>query len=220
MADHLITGWGTISRNIVSVNGTVGSVEENFITFAAYIKALYKKEQLNYPKFYKMDNLSKLGFLTAELIFKNRNVPEQYKREEFGVIIMNSSSSLDTDIQYQETISDSANYFPSPSVFVYTLPNILIGEICIKNGIKGENAFLVSERFDADLICNYVQNLLLHNQIQACLCGWVELMREDFESFMMIIEKEKIVKERGEEANRYAAFTKENVTQLYLNKGN
>ncbi len=219
MADHFITGWGIIRKNSVVVDGRNGDVEEIFINFAAFIKALYKKEQLNYPKFYKMDNLSKLGFLTAELIFKSRNILDQYKREEFGVIIANSSSSLDTDIHYQESISDSDNYYPSPSVFVYTLPNILIGEICIKNGIKGENAFLISESFNAELICNYVDNLLQTNRIQACICGWVELLHEEYESCMMMIEKEKVLSGRNELTVKYRAFTKENITQLYLNKG-
>ncbi len=218
MADHFITGWGIIRKNSVVIDGKTVEVDENYINFATFIKALYKQEQLNYPKFYKMDNLSKLGFLTAELIFKSRNIPDQYKRDELGVIIANSSSSLDTDIHYQETISDSADYYPSPSVFVYTLPNILIGEICIKNGIKGENAFLISENFNAELICNYVENLLQNNRIQACICGWVELLHEDYESFLMIIEKEKILAGRNEEIGKYLAFTKENVTQLYLNK--
>ena len=219
MADHFITGWGIIRKNSVVVNGRNGDVEEIFINFAGFIKALYKKEQLNYPKFYKMDNLSKLGFLTAELIFKSRNILDQYKREEFGVIIANSSSSLDTDIHYQESISDSDNYYPSPSVFVYTLPNILIGEICIKNGIKGENAFLISESFNAELICNYVENLLQTNRIQACICGWVELLHEEYESCMMMIEKEKVLAGRNEVTVKYRTFTKENITQLYLNKG-
>lgn len=220
MADYFITGWGIIRKNSIVVDGRTGEIDENYINFATFIKALYKKEQLNYPKFYKMDNLSKLGFLTAELIFKSRNILDQYKREEFGVVITNSSSSLDTDIHYQETISDNDSYYPSPSVFVYTLPNILIGEICIRNGIKGENAFLISESFDAGLICNYVDNLLQNNRIQACMCGWVELLHEAFESFLMIIEKEKILTGRNEETGEYLAFTKENITQLYLNKGN
>ena len=201
------------------VDGITSVVDDIFINFAAFIKALYKKEQLNYPKFYKMDNLSKLGFLTAELIFKSRNIPERYKKEEVGIVISNSSSSLDTDIHYQETISDSANYYPSPSVFVYTLPNILIGEICIKNGITGENAFLISEKFNGELICNYVDNLLQNNNIQACLCGWVELLMEDYESCLMIVEKEEVLTGRNEGTEKYRAFTKENVTQLYFNKG-
>jgi hypothetical protein len=218
MADHIITGWGIIRNNSVLIDGRINDFDENFTNFAAFIKALYKKEQLNYPKFYKMDNLSKLGFLTTELIFKCRNILDHYKREEFGVIIANSSSSLDTDIHYQDTISDGTNYYPSPSVFVYTLPNILIGEICIKNGIKGENAFLISEKFSADLICNYVDNLLQNNNIQACLCGWVELIKENYESYLMIIEKEEVLTGRNEVTEKYRTFTKENVTQLYLNK--
>lgn len=220
MADLFITGWGIIRKNSVLVNSRIRETEENYVNFATFIKTLYKKEQLNYPKFYKMDDLSKLGFLTAELIFKERNILDHYKREDFGIVIANSSSSLDTDIHYEDTIKDNANYFPSPSVFVYTLPNILIGEICIKNGIKGENAFLISKRFDAEFICNYVDNLFKFNHIEACLCGWVELLQENYESFLMIIEKQKTLKGRNEETGQFQAFTKENVTQLYLNKGN
>jgi hypothetical protein len=219
MADNIITGRGFIHRNSIMVDGKSLYADDNFITFAAFIKGVYKKEQLNYPKFYKMDNLSKLGFLTAELIIKDRNIPEHYRGEDVGVVISNSSSSLDTDIHYQDTISDSANYFPSPSVFVYTLPNILIGEICIKNGFKGENAFLVSKKFDAGTIFNYVDNLLQTNKIQICICGWVDLLREDYESFLMIVEKENRVSGRNENPGKYPPFTMENITQLYLNKG-
>src|ERR1039457_3804686 len=170
MADNIITSWGFIKGNNVTVDGKTIFADDNFTTFVRCIKALYKKEQLNYPKFYKLDNLSKLGFLTAAFIINSRNIREHYNGEELGVVITNSSSSLDTDIHYQETISDSANYFPSPSVFVYTLPNILIGEICIRNGVKGENAFLVTQRFDAGIIFNYVDNILQTNKIQACIC--------------------------------------------------
>ena len=141
MSDLIISSWGIIRKNNIRVNGIIEADIENNINFATFIKSLYKREQLNYPKFYKMDNLSKLGFITAELVLRKRNIPDLYKKETIGVMITNSSSSLDTDINFQATISDAANYFPSPSVFVYTLPNILIGEICIRNGIKGENAF-------------------------------------------------------------------------------
>jgi hypothetical protein len=184
-----ISGWCKITGQAVILNNKKEIPEENFANFAAFIKSLYKKEQVSYPKFYKMDNLSKLGFLTAELLIKNSDVLKKYGKEEIGVVIANSSSSLDTDLDYQELIKDNSNYFPSPSVFVYTLPNILIGEICIKHQIKGENAFFVSEEFDPELIINYVTHLFEQGKIQACICGWVELLRDKYHSSLFLVER-------------------------------
>jgi hypothetical protein len=184
-----ISGWCKITDQTSILKNKKESFEENFTNFAGFIKALYKKEQVSYPKFYKMDNLSKLGFLTAELLIKNSDVLRKYNKEEIGVVISNSSSSLDTDLDYQELIRDKSNYFPSPAVFVYTLPNILIGEICIKHQIKGENAFFVSEEFIPEQINQYVTQLFIQGKIKACICGWVELMREKYHSLLFLVER-------------------------------
>jgi hypothetical protein len=184
-----ITGLCRIKGQTVILNNKKEVFEENFANFAAFIKNLYKKEQVNYPKFYKMDNLSKLGFLTAEILIRNSDVLNKYDKNEIGIVIANSSSSLDTDLDYQELIRDKSNYFPSPSVFVYTLPNILIGEICIKHRIKGENAFFVSEEFDHGQINNYVSQLFENDKVKACICGWVELLREKYHSLLFLVER-------------------------------
>jgi hypothetical protein len=187
---------------------------EIFVNFAAFIKALYKKENLSYPKFYKMDNLSKLGFLGAEMLLKDNSFLDRYKKEDIGIVIMNSSSSLDTDLAYNETIRDKSNYFPSPSVFVYTLPNIVIGEICIRHKIKGENVFLVSEHFDPESICKTVSLLFDRERVQACLCGWVEILGDRFESVLYLVEKENNRKEYSPDG-KYSPFTSENLTRIY-----
>ena len=186
---YKISAWCSIRNNTVILNNKKAVFEENFLTFAPFIKALYKKETISYPKFYKMDNLSKLGFLTAELLLKENSVLNKYDKNQIGVVIANSSASLDTDLVHQETIRDRANYFPSPSVFVYTLPNIVIGEICIRNQWKGENAFLVSKKFDPLQIIDYVATLFEHGSIDACLCGWIELLKEDYQSLLMVVER-------------------------------
>ena len=88
--------------------------------------------------------------------------PEKvYKPEDIGVVLANANSSLDTDIKYFETVKDIA----SPALFVYTLPNIVIGEICIRHNFKGENAFFIFEEFDAGFIQQYVSNLINNNII-------------------------------------------------------
>jgi hypothetical protein len=212
-----ITQSNIIRKHALIRNEKVELNNEIFVNFATFIKALYKKEAISYPKFYKMDNLSKLGFLGAEMLLKDNAFLDRYRKEEIGIVIMNSSSSLDTDMAYNETIKDKSNYFPSPSVFVYTLPNILIGEICIRHKIKGENAFLVTDQFDPGKVIESVKLLLDKDHAQACLCGWVEVLGDKFESVLFLIEKEKTVKEFNP-ARKYSPFTIESLTQFYQNK--
>jgi len=212
-----ITQWNIIRKHSVIRNEKVELNNEIFVNFAAFIKSLYKKEAISYPKFYKMDNLSKLGFLGTEMLLKDTAFLDRYKKEEIGIVIMNSSSSLDTDLVYNETIKDKSSYFPSPSVFVYTLPNIMIGEICIRHKIKGENAFLVSDQFDPGKVIESVSLLLDKDHAQACLCGWVEVRGPIFESVLFLVEKEKRIKEYSP-SGKYSPFTIESLTQFYQNK--
>jgi hypothetical protein len=159
-----------------------------------------------------MDNLSKLGFLTAEMLIKKENPVGIFKNEDVSIIIANSSSSLDTDIEYSKTINDADNYFPSPSVFVYTLPNIMIGEICIKNKINGENTFFISEKFDIDFLYKYVSNIFETNKTQCCIFGRVELIGEKYESILYLVKKAKDCIN----TNESVIFEPENIKKLYI----
>ena len=139
-----------------------------------------------YPKFYKMDNLAKLGWLAAEVLMKDFDAIK-YQPTDIGVVLSNASSSLDADKRYYESVQDIA----SPALFVYTLPNIVIGEICIRHHFKGENAFFIFEQFNADFIVGYVSNLLDTQQLQACICGWVELLGDEYKAILFLVEKEE-----------------------------
>jgi hypothetical protein len=110
-------------------------------------------------------------------------------------------------------ISDRSNYFPSPSVFVYTLPNIVIGEICIRHGIKGENAFFISEKFEPERLTEYVGELIHSSRSKAVLCGWVDILEKQFESLLFTVEKGSGIKKTGERAE--VPFTTENINLIY-----
>jgi len=187
--EKLITAYIYIGEGKVFVNKRLIFYQEKIATFAEFIKALYKQEQISYPKFYKMDSLSKLGFMCAELLLRNEN-PGRFEPGSLAVVLANSSSSLDTDLLHQESIRNRSEYFPSPSVFVYTLANIVIGEICIRHSMKGENAFLISERFNPSHLKVHVSELLDNNRAEACICGWVELLGNNFRAMMALVEKE------------------------------
>ena len=182
-----IQSYCTIQNNEISLNGETIFKSDSDL-FSVFSKKVYQHLEINYPKFFKMDSLSKLAFLAAELLLKNEIDPN--KENNIALVFSNKSSSLDTDMKYQDSISDTTNFFPSPAVFVYTLPNICIGEICIKHQLKSENSFFIFDAFNSTFMSNYVTILLQTKNIEKVLCGWVEYYNEEYKAFLYLISKE------------------------------
>ena len=183
-AEKYITSSCSISNGIVSKDGKRLFANNDGDTSACLL-SVYQHFQLNYPKFYKMDNLSKLGWLASEILLKDGFRKEDYQPEKVGLVLANKNSSLDNDIKYWDSVGGIA----SPSLFVYTLPNIVIGEICIRNGFKGEHAFYIQENFDADFIAQQVNYLLDSDILDACICGWVDILGQDYKAVLFLVEK-------------------------------
>jgi len=184
-----ITKYSKIETQNLSVNGeNIFSSDEQ--QTGKIFKSIYKQLNIKYPKYHKMDKLCKLGFLTAEPIFQDWNTKNNYLPEEIALILSNSNSTINIDTDYYNSIKDQDNYFPSPSLFVYTLPNIVIGELAIRHQLKGEIGFLISESFDAKMLVNYVQNVFEEGSTKACLTGWVDIDEKNrYKSVLFLIEK-------------------------------
>lgn len=156
---------------------------------SVFLTEAYKQSGISYPKFHKMDNLCKLGFLAAELLLRDKKLEQTYSADETGIILFNASSSMDTDRIHQQTIRDRSAYFPSPSVFVYTLPNIVIGEICIRHKLFGESTFFIEEKFPGQRLFSYVRQLFHDGVIRCCLTGWLELNDNLCDAVLYLVEK-------------------------------
>jgi 3-oxoacyl-[acyl-carrier-protein] synthase-1 len=128
----------------------------------------------DYPKFFKMDMLSRLGFIASELLLKREGKDRLNEDEHRAVILFNHSSSLQADTQYLETIKDDDNYFPSPSLFVYTLPNIVTGEIAIRNHYHGETSFYILAEEDTGLMQQVQQTALCDPMTESMMTGWLD----------------------------------------------
>ena len=112
---------------------------------AEELVSLYRTHVGDYPKFFKMDPLSRLGLVASEMLLKTLPGYGTQSVAQYGVLLFNRSASLADDLAYQTTIEDADNRFPSPSLFVYTLPNIVTGEIAIRNHFLTETNFMVLE---------------------------------------------------------------------------
>lgn len=204
-----ISRYCSIRQHAVFLNGEKIFSAENE-PFSFFIKSCYKNIGTDYMKFYKMDDLCKLAFITSEILLKDFVFKKDTVPEEKGVIIQNASSSLTSDLRHQESIENKSAYFPSPAVFVYTLPNIMIGEICIRNKFKGENILFISQEFNPALAHFYTSQLFEKENTKYCMTGWVELNETYYESFLCIIQKNI-----ASFSDKYSIFTIENLLKIY-----
>jgi len=186
-----IQKYCTISPLKVGINGQNLVAVEVQESHEKSLVQTYRNVGMEYLKFFKMDNLSKLATLAAECLLKDTDLYQIADKSNMAVVLSNASSSLVADARYQQTINDPENYFPSPSLFVYTLPNITIGEICIKHKIYGENIFLISQFFNAQTLYLQVNELFEKTNTQFCLAGWVECNETTYEALLVLVEKRK-----------------------------
>lgn len=173
----------TIAEIAITPNGAV--LNGKTIS-TANISGLYREFVGDYPKFFKMDALCKLGFIGAELLLRGFSAED---KENAAIILFNRNGSLITDKNYQNTITND-NYFPSPALFVYTLANIVTGEIAIRNKILGESSFYVLNGQDTEVMDDIVRNAYLTSSPTFILTGWVDYNDEqDYVANMKIVTK-------------------------------
>lgn len=140
-----------------------------------WLATIYRSTGMQYPKFFKMDRLCKIGTLAAELLLKDIDFDREEVKADWAIVLMNSASSLDDDRQYQTTIADADNYYPSPAVFVYTLANIVTGEIAIRHKIGGESSFYVFQSYNEEQLDALIaQTFHANPELTHIVCGWVD----------------------------------------------
>ncbi len=134
--------------------------------------ALYRYVAPDYPKFYKMDLLSKTSFLGVELLKSSCSGLASAPEDAVALLFANSESSADTDIRFRD--SYEIERLPGPSLFVYTLPNIALGEISIRNKWYGEHMFAVFPNFAPAYFVDH-SALLLDDGAEWVIGGWVNV---------------------------------------------
>lgn len=177
-------------------------LENQSETISDFLKEAYKLSEANYPKFHKMDLLCKAAFIAAEFISKKEKIHETYT----ALVLSNKSSSWVSDEKHAEAIY-SEDSMASPAVFVYTLPNIALGEISIRHQLFSENLFLIFDKFSPEKLIPYAQFLLAKNKAEMVLTGWVEVEEHKLDILIYLVGNQ------GE-----TEHTIENVTNLYLQK--
>ena len=155
-----------------------------------FLTELYHSQVGDYAKFYKMDCLCKLGFIASELLLKAEGGGRFIDREDRAVILFNRSSSIVADRKHQAAISDAGNFFPSPSVFVYTLPNIITGEIAIRNKYYGETSLYILPEYSERTMSQVLSSAFLDGNMRSIISGWIDCPNEEnFIATLFLMER-------------------------------
>ncbi|MDR3194796.1 MAG: hypothetical protein LBT76_05850 [Tannerella sp.] len=171
-----------ITRGKIRLNGTLCfEADGDSQTFLA---EAYRWMGTDCRRFFKMDLLSKLGFLASEWLMEGFD--REQPKEDTGILFFNRSSSLDTDRHFQQTVQRGEDYFPSPAGFVYTLPNIVTGEVAIRHKIHGETSVYILPRPDFRRMGEVIGDTLPAAGLNQALAGWLEACGDTLDACVML----------------------------------
>ena len=174
-----IKKWVKISNEKVTVNGSPVLLGED----TSSLKAIYNLLELDYSKFFKMDGLSKIGTLASHLLLKDEVVPGNC-----GIFISTSSGCMESDEKHQKSIINKEEYFPSPATFVYTLSNIVIGEIAIKNKLQGEHLLTIEKEDFEEYQYLLVNQCLQNTNTTMVIAGRLEKYKDTNFAMLYLVD--------------------------------
>lgn len=157
-----------------------------FDDFQDFIRSAFKTVCAPNMKFYKMDSLSKLGYVASEVLLDDI----EYGEEDCGLILSGVYGSLDTDIRHQQIIDTETDASASPAVFVYTLPNVVEGEISIRHHIKGENTWFWSDDRTLSDMREYAALSMSAQDMKYCIVGHIDFLNgRYFAKFELLVRR-------------------------------
>lgn len=172
-----------ISQGQVNVDETSAFVSSQ-TDFHTFSREAFKSRGEANIKFYKMDDLCKLGYLASAWLLDGI----EYGEEECGIVMSGKYGCLDTDIRHQQIIDSEGDSSASPAVFVYTLPNVVAAEISIRHHIKGENIWFWSEDETMSDIKKYASILAASRDLKYCIAAHIDFINGDYFAIFELLE--------------------------------
>lgn len=164
-----------INAGEVLVNDSVVFSDKS-ADFGTFIREAFKSRGENNMKFYKMDDLCKLGYVAAAWLLDG----VEFGEEECGMVLSGKYGCLDTDMKHQKIIDKEGDAASSPAVFVYTLPNVVAGEISIRHHIKGENTWFWSDDRTMSDLKHYASLMAGASDLRYCIIGHLDFLNGEY----------------------------------------
>lgn len=181
-------------KHIVNLNSETLLIDGSEVAKSShsepFLSELYHSAKIDYPKFFKMDVLCKAGFIASEFLLNTENCSRFNPRSDRSILLFNKNSSFVTDSAFTKTIANKDDFFPKPSLFVYTLPNIVTGEIAIRNKYFGATELVILPEKDYQIMASTIERAFCDKETNSLLTGWIDASANDnYEVELYIIEK-------------------------------
>ncbi len=153
--------------------------------FKTYIKGVFSSVSEPYMKFSKMDDYCKLGTTAVELLLSKTDRLSQYDPYEIALVVNTDTGCIESDLAHLDNIT-AEEYNSSPAIFVYTLPNVVAGEICIKHKFKGEGVTIIGKADDPKKI---VEEFCCDANTKAVIYLYVDKCKDKFSAEAILFER-------------------------------
>jgi len=120
------------------------------------------------PRFGRMDRLCQLGLAAVELMGVDFTGQTPREREDTAVCLGTPDGSIRVDAAFWSGRGGVGG--PDPALFAYTLPSTLIGEICIRYGLKGPNLCFMLGAPESGRLVREASDCLRGGEAAGCLC--------------------------------------------------
>lgn len=171
VTDEVCTRKCHVKNGVISVDGS-DVFSSHSADFSQFVREAYHavESDAKYSiKFSKMSDLCRLGYVAMHHLLKGIS----YEPYDVAIVMANRSSSLEADLKHWRIFNEGE---ASPGAFVYTLPNIVLGEVAIRFGIKGETIFFVDNQVDT---ANEYAKMLL-SKYPKTVVAWIEKSGDDY----------------------------------------
>jgi 3-oxoacyl-(acyl-carrier-protein) synthase len=113
-------------------------------------------------RFARMDLMCRLGVLAVELLDAGFDALTPERRDRIGICVESCIGALGTDVQFLQT--------PRPTLFTYSLPSTVIGELCIRHQLRGPALCLIAPDTGGSTLWSEAADLIGRGDAEACLC--------------------------------------------------
>ena len=109
-----------------------------------HLDHVFSSMDVDYPSFRNMDDYSKLGFITAELLMKHNGFDVCREKPDIGVIIYSRSGCLGADYNLVRVMEGLS---VDDQAYMRSIPNAICSDIACRHRIGGEVGVYLSDGF-------------------------------------------------------------------------
>lgn len=152
------------------------------------------------PRFPRMDRSSKLVAIGGSAFFIEGGALAGNSKDTIGMVITGKHGSMDTDQKYQAQLV--VDNHASPGMFVYTLPNIAMGEFSIQHGLYGSGLCLLNNALDLAQMLDACEILLHDHGMESVICGWSDIFADQATATFMVVTERTLADRNSAELEK------------------